>query len=152
MKVDALLTRMGNVRLFDMINGYPVMTKINTELGEELVTIEMSGNEVKALIKTMPLSVRERVLSLDAIDAEDEDDTIAMIDKVHLHQGEIATRADQVVESNLRSIIYVSIVLLGLLVVLFRVYIGDLAGKSGLHVESFLYQIVNMIYEQQGSL
>lgn len=148
MKVDMLLTRMGKVRLFDMINGYPIMSKINQELGEELITIEMSGTEVSNLIKAMPTSTRERLFDIEAIELDDEDDTIAMIDKVRLHQVEIASRSAQVVESNLRSIVYVTMVFLVISVILFRVFIGDLAGLSGLKVEGFLYQIVKMIYEQ----
>lgn len=148
MKVDMLLTRMGKVRLFDMINGYPIMSKINQELGEELITIEMSGTEVSNLIKAMPTSTRERLFDIEAIELDDEDDTIAMIDKVRLHQVEIASRSAQVVESNLRSIVYVTMVFLVISVILFRVFIGDLAGLSGLKVEGLLYQIVKMIYEQ----
>lgn len=148
MKVDTLLTRMGKVRLFDMINGYPIMSKINQELGEELITIEMSGTEVSNLIKAMPTSTRERLFDIEAIELDDEDDTIAMIDKVRLHQVEIASRSAQVVESNLRSIVYVTMVFLVISVILFRVFIGDLAGLSGLKVEGLLYQIVKMIYEQ----
>ena len=136
------------MRLFDMINGYPIMSKINQELGEELITIEMSGTEVSDLIKAMPTSTRERLFDIEAIELDDEDDTIAMIDKVRLHQVEIASRSAQVVESNLRSIVYVTMVFLVISVILFRVFIGDLAGLSGLKVESLLYQIVKMIYEQ----
>lgn len=152
MKIETLLARMGTVRLIDMINGYPILTKINAELGEELISIEMSGNEIKDLLKAMPLSIRDRVKAIEAVDADDEEDTIAMIDKALLHKSEIAERSAQVVESNLRSIIYVSLVLLTVLIVLFRVYVGDTIGSSGLQVEGFLFQIVKMIYEQQGSL
>lgn len=149
MRLDVLLIRMGEVRLINMLNGYEVLSKINDAIGETAVTIEMSGKEISVKVNLLPLRMKDQLNEMEVIAEEDEVSVLVMLDREIAHMAEIARHTVQIVEGNLRSIVYVSFVFLLLVIALYRIYIGEFSGTEGFRVEGFIQRVIELLYENK---
>lgn len=148
MDFNKLVIRLSDCRLLDLGEGKVIVNRLNEVCEDEYFKLENSGHQMREIYNAQSIVVRRLIDTCKIIDDDKVDELLEDIERAVIHFNELSTRNDQVIETNLKMIVYIVLILSIFTVMTYRTYTSTITNGHKMNVDGLIESVFSILYEK----
>lgn len=148
MDFNKLVIRLSDCRLLDLGEGKVIVNRLNEACEDEYFKLENNGHQMREIYNAQSVVVRRLIDGCKIIDDDQLDELLEDIDRALIHFNELSTRNDQVIETNLKMIVYLLLFVSIFTVVAYRTYTSTITNGHKMNVDGLIESVFSILYEK----